>query len=150
MNKEQTFDFIIIGGGLAGMQLALAFCKDSFFSDKRIAIIDPNLKTANDKTWCFWEKGAGQWDELLMHQWETGMFYGPQKSIPLNFGEYSYKMLPSINFYQFAKAEIAKSRNIEWIVDRVEEVKGDDINGEKNSYQSTWIFDSRVSEEFEK
>lgn len=150
MSKKQKFDYTIIGGGLAGMQLALAFCSDLFFTDKRIAIVEPNSKTTNDKTWCFWEKGSGQWDKLLLHQWETGMFYGPEKSIPMNFGEYSYKMLPSINFYNFVKAQVAKSTNIEWIEDRVVEVKGNNISGDKNSYHSKWIFDSRVPKAFEK
>jgi lycopene beta-cyclase len=78
------------------------------------------------------------------------MFYGPEKSIPMNFGEYSYKMLPSINFYNFVKAQVAKSTNIEWIEDRVVEVKGNNISGDKNSYHSKWIFDSRVPKAFEK
>lgn len=150
MNEEITFDYTIIGGGLAGMQLALAFCRDPFFDNKNIAIIEPDSKTVNDKTWCFWEKGIGQWDNLLLHQWKKGMFYGPQKSIPMNFGEYSYKMLPSINFYEFAKAEIEKSNNIKWIKDRVIKVAANHIKGEKLSYNSTWIFDSRVTEGFEK
>ncbi|MFT6166250.1 MAG: lycopene beta-cyclase [Vicingaceae bacterium] len=150
MSKELTFDYTIIGGGLAGMQLALAFCRDSFFDNKSIAILEPDSKTVNDKTWCFWEKGGGQWDSLLRHRWEKGMFYGPQKSIPMNFGEYSYKMLPSINFYEFAKAEIARSTNVRWIKDRVTEVTGNDIKGEKDLYHSAWIFDSRVPAGFEK
>ncbi|MFT5667234.1 MAG: lycopene beta-cyclase [Vicingaceae bacterium] len=119
MKDGHTFDYTIIGGGLAGMQLALAFCNDSFFSEKRIAIIEPSSKTTNDKTWCFWEKGSGKWDNLLLHQWETGLFYGAQKSISMDFGDYSYKMLPALNFYNFAKAEISKNSHIKWIEDRV-------------------------------
>lgn len=108
MTKTKNFDYTIIGGGLAGMQLALAFCRDSFFDNKQIAIIEPEAKVANDKTWCFWEKGAGQWDAILLHKWDKGMFYGPEKDIPMNFEGYSYKMLPSLNFYNYAKAELAK------------------------------------------
>ncbi len=150
MSQEQTFDYTIIGGGLAGMQLALAFCKDSFFETKQIAIIEPDTKTTNDKTWCFWEQGVGQWDSLLLHQWEKGIFYGPQKDVSMDFGGYSYKMLPSINFYNYAKAEIAKNTNIHWIKDRVTEVMGNEITGAERTYESTWIFDSRVTEGFEK
>ena len=150
MTKIKTFDYTIIGGGLAGMQLALAFCKDSFFENKSIAIIEPDSKSTNDKTWCFWEKGAGQWDSLLQHRWENGMFYGPKKSIEMNLGGYSYKMLPSIKFYEYAKAEIAKNKNITWIKDQVTEVKGHSITGEKQTYKSGWVFDSRVIKDFEK
>lgn len=149
LKEGHTFDYTIIGGGLAGIQLALAFCNDPFFSEKRIAIIEPSSKTTNDKTWCFWEKGSGKWDNLLLHQWETGLFYGVQKSIAMDFGDYSYKMLPALNFYTFAKAEISKSSHITWIEDRVVKVTVNAITGEKNSYKSSWIFDSRVPEKFQ-
>jgi lycopene beta-cyclase len=149
LKEGHTFDYTIIGGGLAGMQLALAFCNDSFFSEKRIAIIEPSSKTINDKTWCFWEKGRGKWDNLLLHQWETGLFYGAQKSISMDFGDYSYKMLPALNFYNFAKVEISKNSHIKWIEDRVVKVTGDEIIGENNVYKSSWIFDSRVPEKFQ-
>lgn len=150
MNKEQTFDYTIIGGGLAGMQLALAFCKDSFFNDKRIAILEPNSKTTNDKTWCFWEKGDGKWDDLLLHKWQKGMFYGPEKTLPMNLGAYSYKMLPALNFYNFVKKEIEKNPNISWISEKVIDVSNQEVSTEKNSYKSSWIFDSRVTQGFEK
>ena len=150
MAKTKNFDYTIIGGGLAGMQLALAFCRDAFFDNKQIAIIEPEAKVANDKTWCFWKKGAGQWDAILLHKWDKGMFYGPEKDIPMNFEGYSYKMLPSLNFYNYAKAELAKNANIYWIRDRVTKVKGNEIKGAQETYESKWIFDSRVPEGFEK
>ena len=150
MSQEQTFDYTIIGGGLAGIQLALAFCKDSYFENKSIAIIEPDTKSTNDKKWCFWEKGVGQWDSLLLHHWEKGTFYGPQKDISMDFGGYLYKMLPSINFYDYAKAEIAKNTNISWIKDRVIKVEGNEIKGAQQTYRSACVFDSRVPEDFEK
>jgi len=55
--SKQTYHYGIIGAGLAGLQLALAFSKDPFFKHKKIVLIDPSPKTINDKTWCFWEKG---------------------------------------------------------------------------------------------
>ena len=40
MAHSKQYDYIIIGNGLAGFQLALALSKDSFFNDKQIALID--------------------------------------------------------------------------------------------------------------
>ena len=50
MAHSKLYDYIIIGNGLAGFQLALALSKDSFFNDKQIALIDKSHKTQNDKT----------------------------------------------------------------------------------------------------
>ena len=47
------FDYIIIGSGLAGLQLALSLSRDEYFQNKKIALLDKSSKTENDKTWCF-------------------------------------------------------------------------------------------------
>ena len=45
--------YVIVGGGLAGLQLASRISNDIFFKGKKIAIIEPSAKVENDKTWCF-------------------------------------------------------------------------------------------------
>ncbi|MDX1426948.1 MAG: lycopene cyclase family protein, partial [Salegentibacter mishustinae] len=47
--------YVIIGGGLAGLQLARQLSRDVFFKGKKIAIIDSDFSMPV-KTWCFWEK----------------------------------------------------------------------------------------------
>ena len=44
------FDYVIVGNGLAGLQLALKLASDSYFDNYKIALIDPSSKTKNDKT----------------------------------------------------------------------------------------------------
>ena len=56
MTNNPHFDYIIIGNGLAGLQLVLKMSEDVFFENKTIALIDPLEKNSNDKTWSFWEK----------------------------------------------------------------------------------------------
>ena len=77
----KSFDYIIVGGGLAGLQLALAFADDLFFVQKTIAIIDPNQKNQEDKTWCFWEKGQGKWESVVSNTWQTGKFLSSEANL---------------------------------------------------------------------
>ncbi|MBL4710241.1 MAG: lycopene cyclase [Flavobacteriales bacterium] len=144
MTKKLEFDYIIIGGGLAGLQLALAFSNDSFFSTKKIAIIEPHKKTRNDKTWCFWEMGAGKWDNILHHSWSEGVFITRQEAIPLSMGEYRYKMIRAEDFYDFAYQSIKHSSNISFISDTIQSVHQKQVQGEKLSYTASSIFDSRI------
>ncbi|HAO50811.1 MAG TPA: lycopene cyclase, partial [Runella sp.] len=51
----QNYDFIIAGGGLAGLSLAY-YMNQTVLRDKSILIIDQDTKSQNDRTWCFWEK----------------------------------------------------------------------------------------------
>ena len=40
------------------------------FNDKKILLMDKEPKTKNDRTWCFWEKEAGFFEEIVYKKWE--------------------------------------------------------------------------------
>lgn len=145
------FNIAIIGAGAAGLHLALAMKNDSFFSNKRILILEKSAKDQNDRTWCFWEKGAGLWDSLLQKSWETGDFYTAESAVPLNLEPYRYKMLRAIDFYDFAKKEIQESAIFNWVNDEIQSVESGSpiqIKGLKENYTADFAFDSRIPEEF--
>ena len=148
MNKEQKYDYVIIGGGLAGMQLALAFAESIFFEDKSIAIIEPSDKIKQENSWSFWEDGIGMWEEIIYHQWELGLFKTKEKTFKLNLGTFFYKTVRSEDFFKYAKESIKLSTNIVWIKDRVKKVDGEFVIGELLTYQASIIFDSRVTADY--
>lgn len=147
----KNFDYIIIGGGLAGLQLALKFASDRFFEQKTFAIIDPSSKDANDKTWCFWEKGDGQWDHLITKSWDRGLFFSAEKKIELNLSPYRYKMLRSIDFYEYAQNKLKELDNFTFIQDSVEKIDTAScvVFGKTESYSGLHIFDSRITSDYE-
>ena len=49
----QSFDFIIAGGGAAGLSLAYQLIH-SPLRDRTILIVDKGAKNQNDRTWAFW------------------------------------------------------------------------------------------------
>lgn len=151
MPQTNHFDYIIIGNGLAGLQLALKFSKDSFFDNKQIALIDLSIKNTNDKTWCFWEKDSGNWDHIVYKSWNSTKFFSSNKSINLDLDPYQYKMIRSLDFYQDAKTIISKKKNFHFIIDEVIDVKenkGVTITTKKNTYSANFVFDSRITEDF--
>lgn len=147
-----TFDIAIIGTGAAGLQLALALANDPFFAEQKILLLDKVEKNQNDRTWCFWEKGAGQWDHLLRHSWAHGDFFAEGgKHHPLQLEPYRYKMLHAIDFYDFAKIEISAKSNFTWQRDKVLAVEQGEplrIVGKAGSYLATHVFDSRITPDF--
>ena len=144
--------YVIVGGGLAGLQLALRINRDIFFKGKKIAIIEPSSKTTNDKTWCFWEEGRGNWDHLISKKWEKGKFISSEITKELDLNPYSYKMLNSLDFYEYAKAELESSPDIFFIKDEISKI--DQVTrtaiGNEGNYTATHFFDSRPPSEYEK
>ena len=147
------FDIAIIGAGAAGLHLALAMHDDPYFSGKRILILEKSAKDKNDRTWCFWEKGEGLWDNLIQHSWSRGDFFYKDNTVPLNLTPYRYKLLRSIDFYEFAKKKITASSMFDWVEEDVQSVSNESpiqINGLKTVYTADIVFDSRIPNEFMK
>jgi lycopene beta-cyclase len=143
----KNFNYIIIGGGLAGLQLALQLSRDRFFEQQTIAIIDPSPKTENDKTWCFWEKGKGQWDSIITKSWDKSRFISSEKNIELNLEPYKYKMLRSLDFYNSARSELSKLDNFHFIEDEIVRIDKASMfaYGQNEAYGAIHIFDSRIT-----
>ena len=152
-NSSSTiYDYAIIGAGAAGLHLVHAMLAEEWFDNKRILIIEKESKEVDDRTWSFWEKGAGQWDSILTKSWGKGFFYSSTKEIPLELAPYQYKMMRSIDFYELGKKSIKEASSMYWQSDTVQSVQRDgviiNIKGVSNNYQAKQVFDSRITKEF--
>lgn len=83
------------------------------FRDKKILLIDRSDKTKNDRTWCFWEKGKGFFEDIVYKRWEQLKFYGKSFSSDLAIHPYQYKMIRGIDFYTYCFDIINRLPNIE-------------------------------------
>ncbi len=112
LKKYSRYDYIIIGAGAAGLMLADAMIRDDFFSNKSILLLDKDTKQTNDRTWCFWEKGEGQFDAIVHKKWNHVYFAGKQFSSRFNINPYAYKMVRGIDFYESILVRIENAPNI--------------------------------------
>lgn len=145
------FDFIIIGNGLAGLQLALAFSEDSYFSSKKIAVIDPVLKITNDKTWSFWETTSNTLSSLAHKSWKNATIITKDVSLKLDLKPYTYKSVKSIDFYDYCFKKLRKHENFTFItesVKRIEKGTSTKVITNKTTYSSSHVFNSIIPKEF--
>lgn len=120
MNK---YDYIILGAGASGLMLAYRIAQDTFFDNKSILIIDWEKEKGNDRTWCFWEEGRGEWDDILTKTW-TNIYFGSDKySEKIDISPYSYKMIRSEAFYNSLWKAIDKKSNITFLVRSISSFK---------------------------
>jgi lycopene beta-cyclase len=74
-NSPETFDFLFIGLGAANCLLLLRMHANGLFQGKTMAIIEPNNKSSNDRTFCFWateeEVSNLGLQNLISHRWEN-------------------------------------------------------------------------------
>ena len=140
------YDYIITGSGASGLMLAYRMANDSFFDNSSILIIDKEKKNSDDRTWCFWENGEGEWDELLHKSWDKILFESNtyKNTIPLQ--SYAYKMLRSGVFYDKLWKFINTKNNIRFIEDTVVNIGGSEdgaiVETLKSKYFTTKLLNS--------
>ncbi|MEJ2584596.1 MAG: lycopene cyclase family protein [Robiginitalea sp.] len=130
----KEFDYIIVGGGASGLQLADALGSDPYFGNTRIGLFERQTNKGNDRTWCFWEPGSGKFDALLTKSWDHIRFRGPDFERTLALDPYRYKMLRGEDFYREFYRRIGQYPNVEL---RQEEVRSIEENGDKALVKTT-------------
>ena len=131
--------------------LAYRLSQDSFFNNKSILIIDKTKDKGNDRTWCFWEEGAGEWDDLVAKRWEHIYFGSDKFSKTIDISPFTYKMIRSEAFYKSLWESINSKSNITFIEDTVETFveldKGVEVISKNGTYLGSKLFNSLPNSE---
>ncbi len=145
--KTNDWDFIICGGGMSGLSLAY-YLQKSNLGSKSILIVEPQEKNKNDRTWAFWESGKSTFESILYKKWNAVNFRDAANKIQkLDIGNYQYKLLRGIDFYDFVATELCKSPNIQFIKDSVISIEDSTEyavvkTNSGQTFQADFVFDS--------
>ena len=95
----KEFDYIIIGGGCAGLSLAYELEINEKFKDKTLAIIEPRQEYKRDKTWSFWKVVPHNFDDCIIKSWDNFSINIPNNTNYLVCKDYPYQCFDSGLFY---------------------------------------------------
>lgn len=115
----KKYDYIIIGAGCAGLSLLMRLMDDPGFSAKKILLIDKERKESNDRTWCFWERGKGYFENILYKTWSDVVIKNGSENVSLAMDGYAYKMIRGIDFYEYCFKRLSTAGNIDYKVEQV-------------------------------
>ena len=131
--------------------LAYRMSQDAFFDDKSIVIIDQTKDKGNDRTWCFWENGVGEWDNLLAKTWSSIFFGSNSFTKTISIAPFNYKMIRSEALYKSLWEHIDAKSNFSFIETKVNsfsELKtGVEVITENGNYFGAKIFNSLLNPE---
>jgi len=120
--------------------------KDAYFDDKLILIIDKESEKGNDRTWCYWENGEGEWDDLVYKSWFKIFFGSKRFSKTFDIAPFTYKMIKSEGFYQTLWKVINSKVNITYNEASVQSFSesGDavEVKTDTDTYIGTKLFNS--------
>lgn len=139
------YDYIVAGAGCAGLGLVWKLLT-SELRDKRILILDPDLKEKNDRTWCFWDTEKPDLPCEPDHSWDKLSLSTEKHRGVYSTGAHTYYHLEGSSYYQSIKELIRQFPNVEWkqeaVLDfnsRKGEVEVETIGG---TYAGEWAFSS--------
>ena len=113
----KEFDYIIIGGGCAGLSLAYELEIHNKLKDKTLAIIEPREEYKKDKTWSFWKVISHNFDDCIKKSWKNFSINVPNKTNHLKCADYPYQSVDSGLFYEKINRKLKKNKNIVFFKD---------------------------------
>ena len=127
----KEFDYVIIGGGCAGLSLAYELELHNKLLNKTLAIIETRKDYKRDKTWSFWKVFDHNFEDCVIKSWNNFSINTSEASYELRNEKYPYQSVNSEKFYQKINLKLSTNKNIKFF---------NNIN-ELNSINSL-IFDS--------
>ena len=108
----KEFDYIIIGGGCAGLSLAYELEINEKLKNKTLAIIEPREEYKKDKTWSFWKVTNHNFDDCVKKNWNNFSVNIPKKTNHLECISYPYQSIDSGLFYEKINKKLKENENI--------------------------------------
>lgn len=162
-------DVVVVGAGASGLSLAWRLASGARAAARlspaplSVVLVEPPPGPARSpsRTWCFWEEGPGEFDDLVTASWTrlsvTGgdgatTCSGPASGSGAGAATMTYKMLRSADYVRELDARLASSGGVRRVTGTVAtvrdvpaggEVGGVDERGRPFRLTGRWVFDSR-------
>ena len=108
----KEFDYIIIGGGCAGLSLAYELEINDRLKEKTLAIIETRQEYKRDKTWSFWKVFNHNFDDCVIKSWNNFTINSPDSSHELTNKKFPYQSIDSGKFYKKINSKLSTNSNI--------------------------------------
>ena len=141
----REYDYILAGGGMAGLSLAYYLSKSSL-SSRRILIIDRGIR--KEQTFCYWSAETSDFDFLAEKSWESLYFHSSRpSSIKIAIEPYTYHKINSKDWFSHVEAELSKYPNIHFLAAEIQSIAFQGVGSlvqtsEGEFYACEKIFDS--------
>ena len=111
----KEFDYVILGGGCAGLSLAYELDINNKIKNKKLAIVEIRDEYKRDKTWSFWKVNNHNFDDCIIKTWNNFSINSKSASHEVLNRDYPYQTIDSGLFYNKILNKIGQNKNIEFL-----------------------------------
>jgi lycopene beta-cyclase len=142
----KRYDFIIVGGGAAGLSLACHMARTPL-RERSILVVDRSPAGHSHHIWAFWTDRPTLFDPIICRSWDRLQVSSEKRNRLLDLGRYRYKVIRGADFHRFAHETLSRYPNVEFVRGNVERIEdgtgGATIMVGEEEYTGSWVFDSR-------
>ena len=118
----KEFDYIIVGGGCAGLSLAYELEIHKKLKNKTLAIIEPRTEYKRDKMWSFWKVIPHNFEDCVKKSWDSFYVDEGWNRTYHDASKYPYQTIDSGLFYKKILNTLKKNKNIRFFKN-IKEIK---------------------------
>ena len=108
----KEFDYIIIGGGCAGLSLAYELEINNKLKEKTLAIIETRDEYKRDKTWSFWKVFDHNFEDCVIKSWNNFTINSSEGFHELINKSFPYQSINSEKFYKKINSKLSLNPNV--------------------------------------
>jgi len=108
----KEFNYIIIGGGCAGLSLAYELNLYKKLENKTLAIIEPREEYKRDKSWSFWKVNSHNFEDCVKKKWDNFTINIPEHTKYIECKDTPYQTIDSGLFYDKIINSLKQNNNI--------------------------------------
>lgn len=134
------------------MCLLLALYRSGYLNDHRVLVLDPDEKTGNDRTWCFWARDEDPIIRELGPMVSASWSWLDEGATRRPLSPFTYHHLRSGDLYRQVKAEVASCPNLRWLPHSVTAIRERDdhvlVEAGDHSFRAGQVCSSLPGEAF--
>lgn len=142
----EQVDFILAGGGVAGLSLAYQLLSDSF-AGKRILVVDRSFTARGNHALSYWTERPTPYEPIVSRSWERLKVAGPNFTREEPLAPLRYQTIRALDFCDFvydALDAAPHATRLQGTITRIEDgPRGATVWLGDHAYHAAWVFDSR-------
>ncbi|MFY8006141.1 MAG: lycopene cyclase family protein [Sediminibacterium sp.] len=124
---QSHYQYIIVGAGCAGLQLADALLNDPALLTGSILIIEASA-IHEEKTWCFWYTAQHRYSHLVKKSWNNIAFRASDTSVTAALPDLCYQYISSTDFYEHQLTSLRKDARVTFLFEPVSSIEWNNGN----------------------
>ena len=142
----REYDFILAGGGMAGLSFAYYLAQSSL-SDKHVLIIDRGVR--HEQTFCYWNSDSGEFDFLAEKSWDSLYFHSARpSSLKIAIEPYSYRKINGNAWFSFIESELLKHPNIHFLAAEIQSINYQGLGSCVTTSEGTFYASEKIIDSF--